>query len=355
MSTTSYSNVLFIVSGCTCASDFDECGVFCGGIAPGGEDCPAATECIDDDGHCTVPGDAVSIGNFAFDGMTALTSVILGNATTSFGVYAFQGTRLTSVVIPDAVTEIPAGAFKNVNTLEDVTFGSNLISIGQEAFYNTRLTDLVIPDSVVQLEYGAFQENYYIRNLTIGSGLSEIPGYAFASLHRVTAIVIPDTVTEVYARAFQHMGTSSSGTVSLHIGSGITRIRSYTFAYCGLTEVEIPGSVEVMESGAFRQCSSLSSVKIRLGVTTIDSSVFLGTALTGTVALPDTVTYVHSTAFPDWVSLCGGAIPLGLDSCPCWYPCTTACEVASSRVAFPQFGNNVSCAAAEDCAASARR
>ena len=53
-----------------------------------------------------------SIGNWAFEGCSGLTSVVIGNSVTSIGNYAFRGcSGLTSIEISNRVTSIGNGAF----------------------------------------------------------------------------------------------------------------------------------------------------------------------------------------------------------------------------------------------------
>ena len=54
---------------------------------------------------------------------------------TSIGDYAFQGcSKLSSVTIPDNVTSIGTYAFFNCTALSEITLGRKLSSIGNSAF-----------------------------------------------------------------------------------------------------------------------------------------------------------------------------------------------------------------------------
>ena len=88
----------------------------------------------------TIPNSVTSIGNYAFDGCSGLTSITIPNSVTSIGDYAFDGcSGLTSVTIPNSVTSIGQAAFLGCSGLTSVIIGSGVISIGASAFYNTNL------------------------------------------------------------------------------------------------------------------------------------------------------------------------------------------------------------------------
>ena len=100
--------------------------------------------------NTVIPDSVTSIGYWAFDGCTGLTSVTIPNGVTSIGNLAFYNcTGLTSVTIPNGVTSIGNLAFYNCTGLTSVTIGNSVTSIGDRAFEGcTGLTSITIPDSV---------------------------------------------------------------------------------------------------------------------------------------------------------------------------------------------------------------
>ena len=79
-----------------------------------------------------------SIGNYAFEDCTSLTSVTIPDSVTGIGNMAFEDcTSLASVTIPDSVTSIGNSAFSACTSLKDVYYSGseeewNKISIGSD-------------------------------------------------------------------------------------------------------------------------------------------------------------------------------------------------------------------------------
>ena len=154
-------------------------------------------------------------------------------SVTSIGQYAFQYcSGLTSIDIPDGVTEIGRGAFRGCSGLTSIDIPDGVTEIGNYAFeYCSGLTSIDIPD-----------------------GVNSIGDYAFNGCSGLTSIDIPDRVTEIGNFAFYNC----SGLTSIDIPDRVAKIGDYAFKYCsGLTSIDIPDGVTKIGSGAFCDCDTI--------------------------------------------------------------------------------------------------
>ena len=75
------------------------------------------------------------IGDYAFSGCTLLTSITLPNSITEIGRCAFKDClNLTSITIPNSVTSIGYYAFRRCNSITSITIPNSVTSIGCFAF-----------------------------------------------------------------------------------------------------------------------------------------------------------------------------------------------------------------------------
>ena len=111
---------------------------------------------------------------------------------TAIGNGAFSGaTALTSIDMPDTVTTIGDYAFQNCSGLTSCTLGSGVTSIGQFAFtYCTSLPSVTIPDSVTSIGNGAFFMCSRLTSCTLGSGVTSIGQSAFYYCSSLTSITV---------------------------------------------------------------------------------------------------------------------------------------------------------------------
>jgi hypothetical protein len=77
----------------------------------------------------TVTSQMVTItGYTGTNGVVAIPSTINGLPVTSIGDYAFQGSSITGVTIPNSLTSIGNYAFAWCSSLTNITLGSTLTS-----------------------------------------------------------------------------------------------------------------------------------------------------------------------------------------------------------------------------------
>ena len=178
---------------------------------------------------------------------------------------------LTTVVIPSSVdynsrtyeiTSIESGAFKSCKSLTSITIPENVTNIGNNSFvYCDSLTDVVWKAKkctcqfpfVILLEMSGdlvvSDTILHITSFTFGNEVEYIPNGVCYGLSDLTSITIPESVTSIGSSAF----------------AGCT----------GFTSMTIPKSVEFISINAFRGCYNLADVHIE-GATTIVCDAFEG-------------------------------------------------------------------------------
>ena len=178
-----------------------------------------------------------------------IPSTYNGKPVTVISSFAFQNTKITSIVIPDSVTSIDNYAFEDCYSLTSVDYAGTI-------------------DNWVQIEFGTETTNplYYAENLYINGELvieakltmaTSIGEYAFSGCKSLISIVIPDSVTSIGSSAFYYC----SSLTSVVIGDSVTSIGAWAFYYCSsLTSVIIGDSVTSIANFAFSNCTSLTSV-----------------------------------------------------------------------------------------------
>ena len=102
---------------------------------------------------------------------------------TTIGSYAFDGcSSLTSITIPDSVTSIGNEAFSGCSNLANVSIGENsqLTTIGSYAFSNcSSLTSIIIPDSITTIGDGAFSNCDSLTSIIIPNSVTSMGRYVF--------------------------------------------------------------------------------------------------------------------------------------------------------------------------------
>ena len=200
-----------------------------------------------------IPDSVTNIGDYAFSGCSSLSSVVIPDRVTSIGDCAFENcSSLTDIVIPDGVTNIGKCAFEGCRSLTDIVIPDGVTSIGDCAFEGCRsLTDIVIPDGVTSIGDCAFANCFSLTGIVIPDSVTGIGKFAFSGCSSLSSVVIPDSVSCIGSGAFKNCSSLSS----LVIPDCVTSIGNYAFAYCkSLTDIVIPNSVTSIGDNAFYHC-----------------------------------------------------------------------------------------------------
>ena len=162
-----------------------------------------------------IPNSITLIGSSAFSDCTSLSSITIGDRVTSIESSAFKGcTALSSIVIPNSITLIGSSAFSDCTSLSSITIGDRVTSIESSAFSNcTKLLTITIPDSVTKLgESLVFYNCTSLASVTISSNITLIPGSTFSECKRLKSIYCK-ALTSPYIYYYSYY-TTGSGTVS---------------------------------------------------------------------------------------------------------------------------------------------
>ena len=280
----------------------------------------------------TIPNSVTSIGGWAFSDCSSLASITIPNSVTSIGKCAFiMCTMLTNVTIPNNVTKMGDGAFYYCYNLRSISISDNITSIGEETFkYCDRLHTVTFGKGITSIHETAFSgvsslrnviwnaehcPNSYtlpenVTNVTFGDSVKHIPASLCCGL-RISSVTIPNSVTSIGNDAFR----KCSSLTSVTIGNSVTSIGNSAFSHCSsLTSVTIPNSVTSIGNYAFQLCESLTSVTIGNSVTSIGWHAFEDCSSLTSVTIGNSVTSIGGSAFYGCSSLTSVTIPNNVTS-----------------------------------------
>ena len=221
----------------------------------------------------------VNIVSNTYDAEKECWVIKFDGEVTTIGSYAFNRcSTITSVTIPESVTSINTGAFANCSGLKSFTIPNSVTSIGTEAFYNTGITSITIPESVNSIGYRVFQDSSYIEKFEGKFATNDgccliVDGrlISFAVACDVTEYTIPDTVTSIGGSAFE----GCANLISVNIPESVNSIENSAFSGCqNLKSVVIPEGIYSVGYHVFSDCISLTEIYCKNPALTIESGLF---------------------------------------------------------------------------------
>lgn len=151
------------------------------------------------------------IPNYTFANMTKLTSVTLPDSISEIGLQAFQKcTGLSEITLPSGLTKIGESAFEG-SALQKVDFSkcTALTTIGEKSFKRCSISSIEIPDTVplTTVEAYAFDLCASLQSVYLPKSVKTIQICAFANCPKLQTFSVP-TCCKIHWKAFC---TSDSG------------------------------------------------------------------------------------------------------------------------------------------------
>ena len=289
----------------------------------------------------------IGIGYKAFYGCSRLTSVTIPNSVTEIGDNAFYDcSRLTSVTIPNSVTEIGDNAFYDCLDLTSVTIGSGVMSIGKYAF-----------------SYGTYRNHIYVKKViwlpnTPPKGSSEIDGMrnyvandSYSDLSYVTIYpflgsmfeeggikYVPVSPSDRTCDAIDCVYDSSAENIVITktvnhqgISMSLQNVNEYLcYENDFIKTVTIKDFKSDIGDDAFSHCENIVSVDIQGLTGNIGHNAFYNCRNLKGIDIPNTVTSIGSRCFYNCVSLTYANIGSGIDVLP--GECFTYCGLLEINI-----------------------
>lgn len=236
------------------------------------------------DFDCTTENGEVTITDYTGTREHVLIpSEIGGFPVTALADKAFYEKHVTTVVVPDSVTEIGEACFSGDNYLVSLTLPDGLAElppIALESCYS--LMDFELPKGLKTIGAGALQAIFYLTHLTIPAGVTDIEQMNFLMMHGLEEVSVAEGSTSFTYDAENGLLMTADKARLLHcffhlapqkeiiLPEGMKTIDPFAFHYDVTVEkIVLPEGAETIGLLAFGICPKLTEIVIPQSVTAI--------------------------------------------------------------------------------------
>ena len=214
---------------------------------------------------------------------------------------SFEGTDYT-------VTKIHSGAFLDYTDIKSLSLPKTIETVGGLVTGNIYDRSPTISIYITDLE--AWCNIKYNFSDNPGNDYGQIFAFETYNLYlngnNLVELNVPTTIESINSYAFKNCENIKKVTII----NNVTNIGDNAFENCiGLTSVTIPNSVTSIGSSAFQGCSGLTSVTIGSGVKSIGDGAFSSCSGLTSITIPNSVTRICNNAFRSCTSLTSVTIP----------------------------------------------
>ncbi|MBQ8749734.1 MAG: leucine-rich repeat protein [Clostridia bacterium] len=218
-----------------------------------------------------LPKSVEIIGDYAFNNAHNLEEIYFNNGLRQIGKFAFGGSSLKVVDLPEGLSCIESDAFNGCEFLEKVKLPTTLKEIKNNAFHYCK--------SLIEINFNI--------------GLELIGENAFYGCESLTNAVMPQSLKFLGAESF-----SFSGLTRVEFQDGLQKIENKVFYHCqNLEFVKLPTDLQVINSNAFAGCSSLKNIEFADSLQFLGSNAFSNCRELERVDFPDSVNIIDNQCF----------------------------------------------------------
>lgn len=236
------------------------------------------------DFDCTAENGEVTITDYIGTREHVLIpSEIGGFPVTALADKAFYEKHVTTVAVPDSVTEIGEACFSGDNYLVSLTLPDGLAElppIALESCYS--LMDFELPKGLKTIGASALQAIFYLTHLTIPAGVTDIEQMNFLMMHGLEEVSVAEGSTSFTYDAENGLLMTADKARLLHcffhlapqkeiiLPEGMKTIDPFAFHYDVTVEkIVLPEGAETIGLLAFGICPKLTEIVIPQSVTAI--------------------------------------------------------------------------------------
>lgn len=212
-----------------------------------------------------------------------IPSEIGGFPVTALADKAFYEKHVTTVVVPDSVTEIGDLCFSGDNYLVSLTLPDGLAELSYGALESCySLMDFELPKGLKTIGAGALQAIFYLTHLTIPAGVTDIEQMNFLMMHGLEEVSVAEGSTSFTYDAENGLLMTADKARLLHcffhlapqkeiiLPEGMKTIDPFAFHYDVTVEkIVLPEGAETIGLLAFGICPKLTEIVIPQSVTAI--------------------------------------------------------------------------------------